>query len=163
MRIAIIGAGAIGGWLGARLAGAGNDVGVIARGATLAAIKTNGLILDESGRESRAHVTASDDPADLGPQDLVIIAVKGPAMRAVAPAVAALLGPDTIVLPAMNGVPWWFFAGARGPLAGTALASVDPDGAIARLIPTSALSAALSTPPAQRPDPGALCTAWGRA
>ena len=107
--------------------------------ATLAALRTHGLRLREAGADGavaeRAFaVQASDSPFDLGPQDLVIVAVKAPAMAEVARAIAPLLGPDTAVLTAMNGVPWWFLQGFGGPLAGTRLESVDPGGAIAQAI-----------------------------
>ena len=139
-KICIYGAGAIGGWLGARLAAQGAAVSAVARGATLAALRTHGLRLREAGADGavaeRAFaVQASDSPFDLGPQDLVIVAVKAPAMAEVARAIAPLLGPDTAVLTAMNGVPWWFFEGFGGALAGTALQAVDPTGEIARAVP----------------------------
>ena len=138
-KICIYGAGAIGGWMGARLAAQGGAVSAVARGATLAALRTHGLRLREAGADGavaeRAFaVQASDSPFDLGPQDLVIVAVKAPAMAEVARAIAPLLGPDTAVLTAMNGVPWWFLQGFGGPLAGTRLESVDPGGAIAQAI-----------------------------
>jgi 2-dehydropantoate 2-reductase len=137
VRIAIIGAGAIGGWLGARLALSGQTVSAFARGKTRDAIAGNGLQLVAGGNTMTVKVAVSDNAADLGPQDLVIVAVKGPALAGVAAAVAQMLGPDTAVLPAMNGVPWWFADGLGGPLAGQPLRSVDPDGAIAASIPPS--------------------------
>lgn len=135
MKACIYGAGAIGGWLGVKLARAGCDVSVVARGATLASLRANGLRLQEGGETLAAKVQASASPAELGVQDLVVVAVKAPAMAEVAKAIAPLLGPDTIVLTAMNGVPWWFFHGFGGPYAGTRLKSVDPDGAIAEAVP----------------------------
>lgn len=137
MRIAIIGAGAIGGWLAVKLARSGNTVSVLARGATLAAIQRKGLRLIVGTETLSAPVIASDVPADLGPQDLVVIAVKGPALPAVAPAVAALLGPETSVLSAMNGVPWWFLSGLSGPLQDQQLDSIDPQGSLSAVIPPS--------------------------
>lgn len=138
-KICIYGAGAIGGWIGVKLAQAGCDVSVVARGDTLAAIQAHGLRLEEAaGAETittAMPVRASASPADHGVQDLVIVAVKAPAMAGVAQAIAPLLGPDTVVLTAMNGVPWWFFEGFGGALAGTRLKAVDPEGAIARAIP----------------------------
>ena len=134
-KIAIYGAGAIGGWLGARLAAVGCSVGVVARGATLAALQQDGLQLLEAEGRLAQPVTAVADPAALGVQDLVIVAVKAPALAEVARHIAPLIGPDTVVLTAMNGVPWWFFEGFGGPLAGTTLQAVDPDGAIGRAIP----------------------------
>lgn len=131
----IYGAGAIGGWIGVKLAQAGCSVSVVARGATLAALQTQGLRLQTGDETTSVKVQASADPAALGVQDLVIIAVKAPAMAEVAKAIAPLLGPDTIVLTAMNGVPWWFFEGFGAQHAGTRLKAVDPDGAINRAIP----------------------------
>jgi 2-dehydropantoate 2-reductase len=131
----IYGAGAIGGWIGAKLARMGGQVSAVARGATLEALRANGLRLQEAGEVLQVPVRASAEPGELGVQDLVVIAVKAPAMAEVARHVAPLLGPDTIVLTAMNGVPWWFFEGFGGRFAGTRLRSVDPQGAIARAIP----------------------------
>src|SRR3954468_21178981 len=135
MKVCIYGAGAIGGWTGAKLARAGHEVSVVARGATLDALQLHGLRLEESGQLITGPVRSSASPAELGVQDLVVVAVKAPAMADVARAIGPLLGPDTMVLTAMNGVPWWFFEGFGGRLAGTRLRAVDPDGAIARAIP----------------------------
>jgi 2-dehydropantoate 2-reductase len=147
MRVCIYGAGAIGGWLGVKLARAGCDLSVVARGATLQALHAHGLRLASvraepgpsagSGRTDVVSVTvrASDSPAVLGVQDLVVVAVKAPAMAEVAQSIGPLLGPETIVLTAMNGVPWWFFEGFGGPHAGTRLKSIDADGSIARAVP----------------------------
>jgi 2-dehydropantoate 2-reductase len=135
MKVCIYGAGAIGGWLGVKLARAGNDVSVVARGATLSALEADGLQLAQAGEVLTAPVRSSANPADLGMQDLVIVAVKAPAMGDVAKAIGPLLGAHTIVFTAMNGVPWWFFEGFGGRYAGTRLQSVDPDGGIARAVP----------------------------
>ena len=135
MKACIYGAGAIGGWIGMRLAQADCDVSVVARGATLANLRAHGLRLQEGGVTLAAKVQASASPAELGVQDLVVVAVKAPAMAEVAKAIGPLLGPDTIVLTAMNGVPWWFFHGFGGRYAGTRLKAVDPDGAIAEAVP----------------------------
>ena len=140
--ICIVGAGAIGGWIGARLAASGCAVSCLARGATLAALQTQGLRLRETvdGEErASAHpVRASDGPAQLaalaGVPDLIIIALKAPALPQVAPRLAPLLGPKTAVLTAMNGVPWWFLHGLGGALAGRPLNAVDPGGVIGRAI-----------------------------
>lgn len=134
-KVCIYGAGAIGGWIGVRLAQAGCDVGVVARGATLEALKANGLRLQVAGETLKAGVRASASPADLGVQDLVVVAVKAPAMGDVARAIRPLLGPDTVVLTAMNGVPWWFFQGFGGRFEGTRLKAVDPTGSITEAIP----------------------------
>jgi 2-dehydropantoate 2-reductase len=134
-KVAIVGAGAIGGWMGVHLARAGVQLSVLARGDTLAALQKNGLQLHQGGQLHTVPVTASNDAAALGVQDLVVISVKAPALASVAAQVGPLIGPNTVVLTAMNGVPWWFLQGFGGPVQNRALASVDPDGAIARAIP----------------------------
>jgi 2-dehydropantoate 2-reductase len=135
VKVAIYGAGAIGGWIGTRLARSGCDVSVVARGATLETLQMHGLRLQDADGVSSAAVRSSTEPAELGVQDFVVIAVKAPALAAVAAAIGPLLGPDTMVLTAMNGVPWWFFDGFGGDYRGTRLKAVDPEGAIARAIP----------------------------
>jgi 2-dehydropantoate 2-reductase len=135
-KVCIVGAGAIGGWLGAGLARAGCDVSFLARGETLKALQTQGLKLQSGEQHEQVHVVrASNSASDLGVQDLVIIAVKAPALREVAQQIAPLLGKDTVVLTAMNGVPWWFLQGFGGELAGHSLRSVDASGDIAAAIP----------------------------
>jgi 2-dehydropantoate 2-reductase len=137
MKICIYGAGAIGGWMGARLAQAGHNVSVIARGATLSALRENGLQLVEGGKTTASTVAASEHAADLGPQDIVIVAVKAPAMAAVAAGIAPLLTENTTIITAMNGIPWWFCDGLGSGFAGKRLTSVDPEGAIAAAIPSA--------------------------
>ncbi len=135
-KVCIVGAGAIGGWLGAGLARAGCAVSVLARGETLKALQTQGLMLQSGEQPEQVHVVrASNSAADLGVQDLVIIAVKAPALREVAQQIAPLLCKDTVVLTAMNGVPWWFLQGFGGELANQSLSSVDATGDIAAAIP----------------------------
>lgn len=135
MKVCIYGAGAIGGWMGVKLGRAGCDVSVVARGATLQALQQHGLRLAEGSETLSVAVRASATPSELGVQDLVVIAVKAPAMPDVARAIQPLLGPHTMVLTAMNGVPWWFFQGFGGQFSGTRLKAVDPDGGIAEAIP----------------------------
>jgi 2-dehydropantoate 2-reductase len=135
MKIAIYGAGAIGLWLGAQLARAGAHISVVARGATLQALQRDGMVLHSAGATLRCPVTAAQDPATLGVQDVVIVCVKSPALRDVAQHMAPLLAPQTIVLSAMNGVPWWFLQGFGGAYAGRALQAVDADGSIGQRIP----------------------------
>ena len=137
MKICIYGAGAIGAWIGARLGQAGCTVSVVARGATLAALRQHGLRCQLEAQELRVPVRASADPAELGVQDLVVIAVKAPALPEVARRIAPLLGPATVVLTAMNGVPWWFFQGFGGEYEGTALPAIDAQGEIAAAIPAA--------------------------
>lgn len=135
MKVCIVGAGAIGGFIGTRLARAGQaQVCALARGATLAALRTHGWRLRMGGELLQAPATASDSAAELGAQDLVIVALKGQALPALAPALAPLLGPGTVVLPAMNGVPWWFLRGVAG-VGEAPLESVDPGGVIGAAIP----------------------------
>ena len=137
-KVCIYGVGAIGGWIGARVAQQdGVQLSAVARGKTLQALHAQGLRLHSAERETHARVQASANPADLGVQDLVVLAVKAPALPEVARHIDPLLGPDTVVLTAMNGVPWWFLQGFGGAHANTALRSVDPDGAIARAIPAA--------------------------
>jgi 2-dehydropantoate 2-reductase len=136
MKICIYGAGAIGGWIGAGLAQAGERLNVVARGATLEALQQDGLSLMRGDVRTRVPVNAVAEPESLGTQDLVVIAVKAPALAGVAERIGPLIGPDTIVLVAMNGVPWWFLEGGfGGAITGHRLAAVDPDGAIANAIP----------------------------
>jgi 2-dehydropantoate 2-reductase len=137
MRIAIIGAGAIGGWMGAKLSKAGNDISVLARGETLAALLANGLTLIGSEGRINALVKATETAIDIGVVDVVIVAVKAPSLASVSASIAPLLAPQTIVVTAMNGVPWWFFARSDRALAQHSLSSVDPSGAIAAAIPTA--------------------------
>ncbi|WP_426395918.1 2-dehydropantoate 2-reductase [Ralstonia sp. R-29] len=134
-RLCIVGAGAVGGYLGAKLAQSHSSINVLARGATLQALQTDGLRLTEDGVTQSVPVHASDDAYALGVQDVVIVAVKAPAMESVAQSIAPLVGPETCVVVAMNGVPWWFFD-RPGPLEGLRLQSVDPYGHIAQSIPT---------------------------
>jgi 2-dehydropantoate 2-reductase len=136
-RVAIVGAGAIGGWLGVKLAQAGCEVSALARGDTLHALQARGLVLRTGNDTMKMPVRAAVDAATLGVQDLVVIAVKAPALADLAPRLAPLIGPDTLVLTAMNGVPWWFFEGFGGALAGHQLQTVDPGGVIAQAIPAS--------------------------
>jgi 2-dehydropantoate 2-reductase len=157
MKVCIYGAGAIGGWIGMGLARAGCSVSVVARGATLQALQLHGLRLNQGGRITSQAVASSAQPAALGVQDVVVLAVKAPSLPEVARHIAPLLGPGTVVLTAMNGVPWWFLQGFGGPLAGKRLRSVDPTGEIAEAIPvkhrstiTSATSSSSASPQATK-------------
>jgi 2-dehydropantoate 2-reductase len=129
VKVCIVGAGAVGGFVGTRLAASGQaDVSALARGATLSALQEHGWRLTMKGSLLQVPTKASNAASELGVQDLVVIAVKAQALSALAPNIAPLLGPHTIVLPAMNGVPWWFCEGVS-------LNSVDPGGAIAKALP----------------------------
>jgi 2-dehydropantoate 2-reductase len=161
MKVCVVGAGAIGGFIGTRLAASGCETSALARGETLAALRGRGWRLELGDRLVSAPVRASADPAELGRQDLVVIAVKAPALAGVAPALGPLLGPGTVVLPAMNGVPWWFLDGFGGPLAGTRLASVDPDGGIAAAIPTRQVVGCVVHATCSVPEPGLVRHGFG--
>ncbi|PJI85388.1 ketopantoate reductase [Yoonia maricola] len=126
MKICIFGAGAIGGYMGAKLAEAGADVSLVARGPHLAAMQANGLTLIEEGETRTMPVTVSDDPADLGPQDYVIVTLKAHSVPPVVSKMKPLIGPDTTIVSGVNGVPWWYFHKVGTDLEGTRLASVDP-------------------------------------
>ena len=153
-KVCIVGAGAIGGFIGTRLAAAGRaQVSAVARGATLDALRRHGWRLNTASGLVQAPARASDNEAELGPQDLVVIAVKGPALTQVAQGIAPLLGPGTIVLPAMNGVPWWFCEGVPG-LGGEALQSVDPGGRIAAAIPFGQVLGCVVHASTAMPEPG---------
>src|SRR5262245_19548591 len=130
MKICVVGAGAIGGFIGTKLAlGGAHDVAALARGPTLAALRQHGWRLRQRGTLLSAPVRAASNAAELGAQDLVVIAVKGQSLPEVAPTLAPLMAPHTLVLPAMNGVPWWFGRGVAA-LEGQPLASVDPGGVV---------------------------------
>jgi 2-dehydropantoate 2-reductase len=130
MRICIFGAGAIGGYLGVKLAGAGADVSLVARGPHLAAMQAKGLTLvEEDGASQTVRVTASDNPADLGVQDYVIITLKAHSVPAIVPKVQPLIGPNTTIVSGVNGLPWWYFHKLGTALEGTRLQSVDPGNA----------------------------------
>ena len=134
MKVCIVGAGAIGGFIGARLAAAGRaQVSAVASGATLQSLQRHGWRLNTAAGLVQAPAHATADATDLGPQDLVVIAVKGPALTQAAQGLAPLFGPDTVVMPAMNGVPWWFCQDVPG-MGREPLQSVDPGGRIASAI-----------------------------
>jgi 2-dehydropantoate 2-reductase len=154
MRVCVLGAGAIGGFIGTRLAAAGHPVAALARGATLDALRVHGWRAEIGGELVTAPVQASADPAELGPQDLVVLAVKAQAARSAAAVIGPLLGPETMVLTAMNGVPWWFFEGFGGPGQGRHLDSVDPGGVIAAAVPVQRVIGAVVHMSCSVPEPG---------
>ena len=138
MKVALVGAGAIGCWLGARLAHQTHTpirLSVLARGESLQAIQAHGVQLSIAGQTLQAPVHASDKAAELGVQDLVLVALKAPALSEVAAQLTPLMGPHTVVLTAMNGVPWWFLHGQKAETGATRLQTIDPEGVIERAIP----------------------------
>jgi 2-dehydropantoate 2-reductase len=165
MKIGIAGAGAIGCFLGARLALSGQaEVSALARGKTLSALRQHGFRLQTKEGNFTAPVTASDDAAELGVQDLLIIAVKGPALPNLASALRPLIGPQTVILPTMNGVPWWFCLvdGPLGKVPPFALNSVDPNGIITNSIPLQQTLGCVVHVGASCPEPGVVRHAMGQ-
>ena len=158
MKIAIIGVGAIGGYLGTRLAHAGNEVTFIARGANLDALRTRGirLIMGDGSELAVPHAAATDDYGAAGPQDVVVLAMKAHQVEAVAPLVPKLFGPDTLVVPMQNGIPYWYFHRHPGELAGTQVKSVDPNGIIERHIPCGRVIGCVVYPAAELISPGVI-------
>jgi 2-dehydropantoate 2-reductase len=158
MKICIVGAGAIGGYMGARLALAGQHVTLIARGAHLHAIQERGLTLHgEDGRiEIAQPALATSDIGAAGPQDVVIVAVKAYSLPSIAPAMRALYGPQTIVLPAQNGIPWWYFHKHGGEHEGRRIAAVDPDGVLEVQIETERVIGCVVYPAAELAGPGVV-------
>lgn len=153
-KVCIVGAGAIGGFLGAKLAAAGHvEVSALARGNTLDALRLHGWRLSTEAGLLQVPARASNNAAELGPQDLVIIAVKGPALAQVAQQIGPLLSSGTAVLPAMNGVPWWFSDGIPA-LRGHPLESIDPGSSVARAIPQHHVVGAVVHASTSSPEPG---------
>ena len=150
MKVCIVGAGAIGGFIGTRLAAAAAcDLSVLARRAALVSLQENGWRLRQGDVLTTAPARASDDASQLGRQDVVIVAVKGQGLTAVAREIGPLIGPDTVILPAMNGVPWWFGQGVAA-IGDQPLASVDPEGTITAALPYNQVLCLLYTSPSPR-------------
>jgi len=158
LKIAIIGVGAIGGYVGVRLALAGEDVTFIARGANLEALRSRGirLVTSDGSEQTVAPVKATNDYAAAGPQDVVILAMKAHQVEAVARDVPALFGPDTMVVPMQNGIPYWYFHRYPGALAGTRVKSVDPNGMISEYIPCERVIGCVVYPAAELVSPGVV-------
>ena len=142
MKICVYGAGAVGGLMAAWLSRAGHEVSVVARGANLDAIRTQGLRIRSGGKEEKFAVNAARDPAAFGPQDYVVVAVKAQSLGEVAAGIEKLVGKDTSIITAMNGVPWWFFDRLKFGGGKERLESLDPGGGLARAMPTERISAA---------------------
>ena len=156
MKICVVGAGAIGGLLAVKLSQAGEEVSVVARGAHLARIVADGLVLLEGGRASVARVQASDRVASVGEQDLIILATKAHQVAVAARDLPAIFGRGGVVLTAQNGIPWWYFFKHGGPYAGTRLESVDPGGIIADHLPIERVVASIVYPAAEIERPGVI-------
>jgi len=159
MRVAVVGLGAVGGLIAARLANAGHRVSALARGATMERVREHGLAVESGAGRTVARFPVSDDATRLGPQELVVIALKAPALAAAAPQIAALLEPSTILLPAMNGVPWWFM-----PVAAPwerPLESVDPGGRLLAALPLARVLGCVVHFASSCPEPGVVRHAFG--
>lgn len=156
MKVAVFGAGAIGGYIAAKLGGAGHEVSVVARGAHLRAIRERGLVLDDGSTVRTLRLRATDRAEELGPQELVVIAAKGHALPEAAPAIASLIGAETVLLPAQNGIPWWFPYRAGPPLEGKRIAAADPDGRLARHLDPARVIGCVVYMAAAVPEPGRI-------
>ena len=158
MKIAIIGAGAIGGYVGVKLALAGEDVTFIVRGKNLEVIRRDGmkLVMHDGSEHIARDVKATNDYAEAGVQDIVVLAMKAHQVEAVANDVPKLLGPHTVVVTMQNGIPFWYFHGHGGALAGTAVKSVDPSGLIAQMIPASQVIGCVVYPASELTAPGVV-------
>ncbi len=161
MKICIFGAGAIGGYVGAMLKQGGADVSLIARGAHLEAIVNNGIKIVFKDRELVEKMPATDNPADLGPQDYVIIALKAHQAWESADKIVPLLGPDTAVVTMQNGIPWWYFYGFEGQYANLQLQNVDPDGRQWRIIGPQRVIGATVYPASEITEPGVIRHIYG--
>ena len=158
MKICVVGAGAIGGLLGARLAVAGEEVTLVARGAHMEAMRARGLevTMNDGAVVRAADVVVTDDVKDCGPQDLVVLAVKAHQIASVASGLPALFGRGTVVLTAQNGIPWWYFQRHGGPLDGTVLDSLDPGGTISAAIAPERIVGCIAYPAAEITTPGRI-------
>jgi len=156
MKICIYGAGAVGGLVAGRLAQQGHEVSVVARGAHLTAIRAHGLRILFERKEVKVNIKAESDPALLGPQDCVFVAVKGQSLPEVAERIGPLLGRDTSIVTAMNGVPWWFFDRLAFGAGKLRLETLDPGGKLSRAMPTGRLVGCVIHLAASTPEPGLI-------
>ena len=162
MRIAIFGAGAIGGFLGARLAAAGEaEVTFIARGPHLAAMQTNGVRLISGDTTITVHPRCVASAAEAGPQDAVVVTLKAHSLPGAAPEIARLFGPDTALVTGINGVPYWYFHGLEGPFRDRRVASVDPAGTLWDILPPSRVIGCVVYPAAEVIEPGVIRHEYG--
>jgi len=157
MKVCVFGAGAIGGYVAAKLAASGNaEVSCVARGPHLAAMKANGLTLRSEGQTLVTHPRCTDDARELGPQDYVLIAVKAHSLPAAAPSIRHLLGERTALVPAINGVPWWYFYKSGGPWENARVQSVDPGARLWELLPPSRVIGCIVYPATEVVAPGVI-------
>ena len=152
----MFGGGAIGGFLAARLALAGVDVAIVARGAHRAAMQSGGLVLDSGGARTVSHPTIADDPAALGPQDILFLTVKAHSLLPALPALRPLIGPRTVIVAGLNGLPWWYFHAAGGAFDGRRIEVVDPGGAVSAGLPPGQTLGCVLYAAADVPAPGVV-------
>lgn len=157
----MFGAGAIGGFLAARLEAAGTPVSVVARGPHLAAMQADGLVLDSGGTRITTHPRAVSDPAAIGPQDYVFLTLKAHSLGPALPQLRPLVGPGTTVVAAVNGVPWWYCYGMPAPFTDRRVQSVDPDGALWDALPPAQTLGCIIYPAAEIAAPGVISHTYG--
>ena len=162
MKICIFGAGAIGGLMGAKLAAKGDvDVTFIARGPHLAAMRAHGVKLISEGTEQIVHPRCVESAEEAGPQDYVLVTLKAHSLPSAAKQMQPLLGPDTAIVSAVNGIPWWYFHGLGGAYEGRIVQSVDPDGQVSALLPPSRAIGCIVYPAAEVTAPGVIEHSYG--
>lgn len=162
MKILIVGAGAVGGMLGGYLAAAGHEVSLVARGAHLAELRADGLALRTGGKSRTFHLPASDEPADFGLQDAVFIALKAHSIGPMLGRIAPVLWPDTPVVTAINGLPWWYFYREGGRYDGSTIACLDPDGSMKDALDAKHLVGCVVHAAAEVMEPGVVAHTGGR-
>ncbi len=161
MKVGIFGAGAIGGFLGAKLTAAGADVTLIARGPHLAAMQANGLRLISGDETITTHPRCLSDPAEAGVQDFVIVTLKAHSLPAAAPHIARMMGPETALVTGVNGVPYWYFYGLDGPHRDRLVQAVDPGGVLWNTLPPARAIGCVVYPAAEVVEPGVIAHTYG--
>jgi 2-dehydropantoate 2-reductase len=161
MKIAIFGAGAIGGYLAVKLHQAGADVRVIARGPHLAAMRVSGLTLKSEGRTVTVNLPSTDKADEAGPQDYIFVTLKANGLAPAAPEIAKLMGPDTALVTGINGIPYWYFYGVDGPWHDRVIESVDPGGKLWQLLPPRQAIGCIVYPAAEVVQPGVIEHTYG--
>ena len=156
MRLAVVGAGAIGAYVGASLARGGADVHLVARGEHLEAMRRNGVQVLSPRGDFTAHPPATDDPSEIGPVDIVFLGLKANSYATAGPLLEPLMHEETAVVAAQNGIPWWYFHGLEGPYAGRRIESVDPDGAVSQVIPPQRAIGCVVYPGTELTGPGVV-------
>ncbi len=159
--VCVFGAGAIGGFLAARLEAAGTPVSVVARGPHLAAMQADGLVLDSGGERTVTRPRAVSDPAALGPQDYVFLTLKAHSLEPALPQLRPLIGPETTIVAAVNGIPWWYCYGLAEPFGGRRVQSVDPHGALWEALPPPQTLGCIIYPAAEIAAPGVIAHTYG--